>query len=128
MLLGLLQNRLRFSIVVTANPKAQIIEAASPIQVDDPSVIHDKRGLVIEDGSTLTHSGMEFGAGTIAARRFGAREIIDPRPYTLDSITEVYRRHPKIGRLLSFKVPMTRVRYKLQEIGSPTLDTLLSSV
>jgi len=121
--------------------------------------------LVIEDGPTLTHGGMEFGAGTIAARRFGAREIIDPRPYTMDSITEVYRRYPKIGqllpamgygdkqiqdlqetvnrvdcegvvigtpidlgRLLSFKVPMTRVRYELQEIGSPTLDTLLSSV
>lgn len=151
--------------VVTTNPKAQIIEAASPIQVDDPSVIRDKRVLVIEDGPTLTHGGMEFGAGTIAARRFGAREIIDPRPYTMDSITEVYRRYPKIGRLLpamgygdkqiqdlqetvnrvdcegvvigtpidlgrllSFKVPTTRVRYELQEIGSPTLDTLLSSV
>ena len=86
--------------VTSMNPHATIIEAASPIQVDDPSVIRDKRVLVIEDGPTLTHGGMEYGAGTIAAKRFGAEEIIDPRPYTVDSIAATYRRYPKIGRLL----------------------------
>ena len=81
-------------------PNATIIEAASPIQVEDPSVIRDKRVLVIEDGPTLTHGGMEYGAGVIAARRFNAEELVDPRPYTVDSISETYRKYPKIGRLL----------------------------
>jgi len=82
------------------NPHAIIIEAASPIQVDDPSIIREKRVLVIEDGPTLTHGGMDYGAGVIAARRFGADELVDPRPYTVDSISETYRKYPKIGRLL----------------------------
>jgi predicted GTPase len=82
------------------NPRARIIEAASPISVDDPTVIRDKRVLVIEDGPTLTHGEMEYGAGTIAARRFGAQEIVDPRPYTVESIAATYRKYPKIGRLL----------------------------
>ncbi len=86
--------------VVSVNPRARIIEAASPIMVDDPSVIRDKRVLVIEDGPTLTHGGMQYGAGTIAAKWFGAAEIIDPRPYTVASITATYQKYPKIGRLL----------------------------
>jgi len=148
--------------VVDHNPHATIIEAASPIQVDDPSIIRNKRVLVIEDGPTLTHGGMEYGAGVIAARRFGAEELVDPRPYTVDSISVTYRNYPKIGRLLpamgygedqirdlqetvdrtecdaviigtpidlgrllEFKVPATRVRYELQEIGLPNLDTVI---
>ena len=86
--------------VVSVNPHARIIEAASPIMVEDPSVIRGKRVLVIEDGPTLTHGGMQYGAGTIAAKRFGAAEIIDPRPYTVASITATYRKYPKIGQLL----------------------------
>ena len=149
--------------VLAANPQVEIIEAASPICVDDPSAIRDKRVLVIEDGPTLTHGGMKYGAGTIAARRLQAQEIVDPRPYTVESISEVYRKYPKIGRLLpamgygeeqvrdlqetvnrvdcegivigtpidlgrllTFKVPTTRVSYELQEIGSPTLIDILS--
>jgi len=148
--------------IMDANPTARIVEAASPIQVDDPSLIRGKRILVIEDGPTLTHGGMKYGAGMIAAQRFGAAEIVDPRPYTVASITATYQKYPKIGpllpamgygdkqvadlqetvnrvdcdgivigtpidltRLLSFKVPVTRVRYDLQEIGFPTLDELL---
>ncbi len=148
--------------VIDVNPKARIIEAASPISVDDPSAIRGKRVLVIEDGPTLTHGGMKYGAGTIAAKRFNASEIIDPRPYTVASITDTYNKYPKIGhllpamgygerqikdlqetidrvdcdavvigtpidltRLITFKVPATRVRYELQEIGLPNLDTLL---
>ncbi len=83
-----------------ANPKAIIIEAASPIAVDDPSVIRGKRVLVVEDGPTLTHGDMTFGAGTIAARKFGALEIVDPRPYTVGTITDTFKQYPKIGILL----------------------------
>jgi predicted GTPase len=107
---------------------------------------------------------MEYGAGVLAARRFGAAEIIDPRPYTVDSISATYRKYPKIGhllpamgygekqlrdlqktvdkvdcdavvigtpidlgRLLKFKVPATRVRYELQEIGLPNLEKTLAA-
>lgn len=82
------------------NPQAQIIEAASPIFVDDPDAIRGRRVLVVEDGPTLTHGEMAYGAGVVAAKRFGATEILDPRPYTVRSISETYRRYPKIGTLL----------------------------
>jgi predicted GTPase len=145
--------------VTAMNPNAIIIEAASPIQVDNPSIIRGKRVLVIEDGPTLTHGGMEYGAGVIAAQRFGAAEIIDPRAAAVDSIAATFRKYPEIGhllpamgygtqqirdlqntvnrvdcdaiiigtpidlgRLLTFKVPTTRVRYELQEIGLPNLE------
>jgi len=86
--------------VTELNPGVTIIEAASPITVDNPEIIRGKEVLVIEDGPTLTHGEMRFGAGTIAAQRCGASHIIDPRPYTVESIAETYRRYPKIGQLL----------------------------
>ena len=82
------------------NPEAVIIEAASPIFVPDPGAIRGKRVLVIEDGPTLTHGGMKYGAGIVAARRFGAAEILDPRPYTVGTITETFQKYPEIGTLL----------------------------
>ncbi len=82
------------------NPGATVIEAASPIFVDDPAEIRGKRVLVIEDGPTLTHGEMKYGAGIVAARRFGAAEIIDPRPYTVGTITETFEKYPEIGTLL----------------------------
>lgn len=82
------------------NPNAQIIEAASPIFVENPDLIKGKRVLVVEDGPTLTHGEMEYGAGTIAAMNFGASEIVDPRPFTVKSITATYEKYPKIGVLL----------------------------
>jgi len=82
------------------NPKAQIIEAASPIFVDKPNVITNKKVLVVEDGPTLTHGEMQYGAGMVAAWNYGAAEIVDPRPFTVKSITETYKKYPKIGRLL----------------------------
>jgi len=82
------------------NPKAEIIEAASPVTVDHPELIKGKRVLVVEDGPTLTHGEMEYGAGTIAARNNSASEIIDPRPYTVASISETFKKYPKIGILL----------------------------
>jgi predicted GTPase len=82
------------------NPKARIIEAASPISVDKPELINGKRVLVVEDGPTLTHGEMEYGAGMVAAWTFGASEIIDPRKYTVKSISDTYKKYPKIGTLL----------------------------
>jgi predicted GTPase len=82
------------------NPEAQIIEAASPLFVDNPDSIRGKRVLVIEDGPTLTHGGMAYGAGWVAARRFGASEIVDPRPFAVGSILETYRKYPSTGPIL----------------------------
>ena len=82
------------------NPRAIVIEAASPIFVDDPGAIRGKRVLVVEDGPTLTHGEMAYGAGWVAARRFGAGEIIDPRPYAVGSIAATYAKYPTTGQVL----------------------------
>jgi predicted GTPase len=86
--------------IAAVNPDAVVIEAASPIFVPDPTAIRGKRVLVIEDGPTLTHGEMKYGAGIVAARRFGAAEIIDPRPYTVGTIAETFEKYPEIGTLL----------------------------
>ena len=82
------------------NPAAVQIEAASPLFVDDPAAIQGKRVLVVEDGPTLTHGEMAYGAGYIAARRFGAKEIVDPRPFAVKSIAATYVKYPKTGPIL----------------------------
>lgn len=82
------------------NPEAIVVDAASPIKVDDPSVIRGKRVLVVEDGPTLTHGEMKLGAGVVAARKFGAAELVDPRPYTVGKLSETFRLYPNIGTLL----------------------------
>jgi predicted GTPase len=82
------------------NPRAVVIEAASPLFVDDPDAIRGKRVLVIEDGPTLTHGEMAYGAAYVAARRFGAAEIVDPRPYAVGSIVETYKKYPRTGTIL----------------------------
>ena len=82
------------------NPNAIIIEAASPIFVDNPELVKGKRVLVIEDGPTLTHGEMKYGAGVVAARRFGAKELVDPRPYLVGSMKETFEQYPEIGTLL----------------------------
>ena len=82
------------------NPKAVIIEAASPLFVDDPAAIQGKRVLVIEDGPTLTHGEMAYGAAWVAARRFGAAVIVDPRPYAVGSIKATYEKYPTTGEIL----------------------------
>ncbi len=83
-----------------ANPKATVIEAASPIFVEDPNAIVGKDVLVIEDGPTLTHGEMAYGAGVVAAHRFGAANIIDPRPYAVGTIAETYKKYPGTGAVL----------------------------
>jgi predicted GTPase len=82
------------------NPGAIVIDGASPIKVEDPSVIRGKRVLVVEDGPTLTHGEMKIGAGTVAARKFGAAELVDPRPFTVGRLSETFKIYPGIGTLL----------------------------
>ncbi len=92
-------DKLRHAITKT-NPKATVIEAASPITAVGQEQIQGKRVLVIEDGPTLTHGEMPYGAGMIAARQFGASEIINPRPWAMGSIQETFEKYPKVGPLL----------------------------
>lgn len=86
--------------VRSVNPKAIIIEGASPLTVEHPELVTGKRVLVVEDGPTLTHGEMKYGAGTVAAEKLNAAEIVDPRPYTVKSITATYEKYPNIGILL----------------------------
>jgi predicted GTPase len=86
--------------LAAVNPNAVVIEAASPLFVDDPAAIRGKRVLVIEDGPTLTHGEMAYGAGWVAARRFGAKEIVDPRPFAVRSIKATYEKYPRTGAIL----------------------------
>ena len=86
--------------IAANNPNAIVVDGASPITVDNPRLIRGKKVLAIEDGPTLTHGGMAYGAGVVAAKRFGAKELIDPRPYTVGSITDTFKKYPDIGILL----------------------------
>ncbi|MDD2529129.1 MAG: cyclic 2,3-diphosphoglycerate synthase [Lentimicrobiaceae bacterium] len=82
------------------NPHAIIIDAASPVTVDKPELIRDKRVLVVEDGPTLTHGEMKIGAGVVAALKHGAAELVDPRPFTVGKLSETFEIYPNIGTLL----------------------------
>ncbi len=82
------------------NPTAVIVKAASPIFVDDPAAIRGKRVLVVEDGPTLTHGEMAYGAGVVAAQYFDAAEIVDPHPYAVRSIAATYQKYPSTGAVL----------------------------
>jgi len=150
--------------VRSVNTKAMILEAASPIQAEKSETILGKRVLVVEDGPTLTHGEMKYGAGTVAARKFGASEIIDPRPYAVGEIKKTYAQYPGIGillpamgygerqvkdleatinrvpcdlvlvgtpinlkRIVRMKKPALRVHYELEEIGEPSLKTVLAN-
>ncbi|MDN3514635.1 MAG: cyclic 2,3-diphosphoglycerate synthase [Candidatus Brocadia sp.] len=147
-----------------SNSHAVIVDAALPVTVEKPGLIKGRRTLVIEDGPTLTHGGMTFGAGVLAAKQYGAMEIVDPRPYAVGSIAETLEKYPHIRNLLpamgyghsqmeelretidrtpcdlviigtpidlrkliSIDKPTDRVRYHLQEIGTPTLKELLET-
>ena len=148
--------------IAAVNPGAIVIEAASPIFVDHPEQVRGKRVLVIEDGPTVTHGEMGYGAAWVAAQRLGAADVIDPRPFARGSIAGVYQKYPTVGRvlpamgygkkqitelqdtinrsdadlvligtpidlgrLMKINKPAQRVRYELQEIGTPTLEDVL---
>ena len=86
--------------IKSVNPGATIIEANSPVTADDPALIKDKRVLVVEDGPTLTHGGMKYGAGVVAAEEAGAEELVDPREYAVGTIKDIFDSYPDIGILL----------------------------
>ena len=87
-------------IINRVNPSASIVDAESPITVEDSTIISGKKVLVVEDGPTLTHGEMKFGAGVVAAEKFGASELIDPRKYTVGKLSETFDHYPEIGTLL----------------------------
>ena len=86
--------------IFEVNPDAMVIEAASPIYIEDYHLIQGKRVLAVEDGPTLTHGEMTYGAAVVASEKFGAIELVDPRPYTVGTITDTYEKYPAIGTLL----------------------------
>jgi len=86
--------------IAAVNPKAIVIDAASTLDIDDPSVVKGKMVLAVEDGPTLTHGGMKIGAAVVAARKFGAAGFVDPRPYTVGRLSETFETYPEIGIVL----------------------------
>ncbi len=146
------------------NPDATVVTAASRVMVDDPAKIKGKRVLLVEDGPTLTHGGMPFGAGQVAANKCGAAEVIEPRPYAVGSIKDCYRQYPTLGklipalgyydeqirdlektinkadcdvvliatpidlgRIIKINKPTVRVTYELEDMGKPTLSSLIKA-
>jgi predicted GTPase len=87
-------------VIAEIAPNAKVIDAASPIRVADTSLIRNKKVLVVEDGPTMTHGGMKMGAGMVAAQKFGAAELIDPRPYLVGKLRDTFETYPDIGILL----------------------------
>jgi predicted GTPase len=86
--------------IISVNPHAVIIDAASPVRVENQKIIEGKRVLCIEDGPTLTHGEMKIGAAVVAAQKFGAAAIVDPRPFTTGKLTQTFQKYPNIGKLL----------------------------
>jgi predicted GTPase len=125
--------------IVRSNPDAVIVLAESPITVDNPELIRGRRVLVVEDGPTITHGGMPFGAATIAAREFGASEIVDPQPFAVGSIRETFERYPHLGSQLpsmgyseqqvrDLEATINRAECDLVVFSTPTDLTCLLSI
>jgi len=145
------------------NPDAIVVDAASPVSIEDEDMIYGKNVLVVEDGPTLTHGEMTYGAGVVAAEKYGAESLVDPRPWAVGKMAETFDKYPDIGqilpamgygeeqmkdlettinsvecdavvigtpidlrRIINIEKPSTRVTYKLQEIGTPTLASILN--
>jgi predicted GTPase len=86
--------------IAAFNPDAIVVDAASPLRVDEPDLIRGRRVLCVEDGPTLTHGGMRYGAGVMAAMKYGAAELVDPRPWAAGKIKRTFEQYPDIGTLL----------------------------
>ncbi|NOR75059.1 MAG: GTPase [Draconibacterium sp.] len=111
--------------IASVNPNAIIIDAASPIRVDNSRLIKGKRVLCIEDGPTLTHGEMKIGAAVVAAQKYGAAEIIDPRPYTVGKLTQTFKTYPNIGKLLP---AMGYGKQQIEDLEQTILNTDCDSV
>lgn len=112
--------------VKSVRPEAKIVEAASEIKVEDEALIRGKRVVAVEDGPTVTHGGMKEGAGAVAARRLGAKELIDPKPYAIGSIKNTYEKYPHLGKVLPAMGYGEKQIQELKEtIQRIDLDTLL---
>jgi predicted GTPase len=112
----------------SVNPNATIIDGASPIEVDRPELVKDKRVLVIEDGPTITHGGMGYGAGMVAAKRFGAAEIIDPHKYAVGTLADTLQKWGHIGAVLPAMGYDRRQIEDLEEtIRQTSCDTIVSA-
>jgi predicted GTPase len=112
--------------VRSLNPRATVVEAASPITAEGAERIRGARVLVVEDGPTLTHGGMTYGAGTVLARAHGAAEIVDPRPWAAGKIRETFERYPGIGALLpAVGYGETQVRDLGETIGRVPCDLVI---
>ena len=110
------------------NPQAVVVDGASPIFVENPDAIRGKRVLVIEDGPTLTHGEMTYGAGVVAARKFGAAELVDPRPYAVRSIAATFEKYPHTGTLLpAMGYGDAQVRDLEETINATECDLVLSA-
>ena len=97
------------------NPTAQVIETACTVSVEDPSLIKGKRVLVVEDGPTLTHGEMPYGAGVVAANRYGAAKLVDPRPFAVGSIQKTFEKFQHLGKLLPAMGYSEMQRHELEE-------------
>ena len=86
--------------IAKVNPDATVVDAASTLRIEDPSVVRGKKVLIVEDGPTLTHGEMKIGAGTVAAKKYGAAEMVDPRPYLVGKLQETFEIYPEIGQVL----------------------------
>jgi predicted GTPase len=86
--------------IAKVNPDATVVDAASTLRIEDPSVVRGKKVLIVEDGPTLTHGEMKIGAGTVAAKKYGAAEFVDPRPYLVGKLKETFEIYPEIGQVL----------------------------
>lgn len=114
------------STITMLNPDATIVEARSPITLHDDLSLKDERVLAVEDGPTLTHGGMTYGAGVVAAQRAGAAELVDPRPWAVGTIREVFKTYPEIGSLLPAMGYSERQRKDLSDtINASDADVVL---
>jgi len=112
--------------IMQVNPKATILEAASPLIVDDPSKIKGKNVIVIEDGPTLTHGEMDIGAGFLAAKMFGASSIVDPKPYAVGSIKDAYEKFPNLDMVVPALGYSEKQLKELEEtINNSEADTVI---
>ena len=113
-------------LALELNPDVIVIDAASPIFVENSGMIRGQRVLVIEDGPTLTHGEMKYGAGWVAAQRFGASHIVDPKPYAVGTIAETYRKYPNTGPILPAMGYSDEQVHDLQEtINRTPVDVVL---